>query len=81
MAGQKLEGGPGHVDVGYYHRGEGLAGGGLEGHFPARVDINGIEQGANHAIELAQPGRPGPRPGRVERSGQYLDPGLLAPQP
>ena len=48
------QGGLGRAAAVDHHRGHAGAGGGLEGGFPAGVDLDQVEQGAHHAVDLAQ---------------------------
>ena len=57
------------------HGGEGLAGGGLERRLPPGVDLDEVEQRAQHAVDAGEVLGAGPGPGGVEGEGQGLGPG------
>ena len=63
------------LGVGDEHGGERIAGGGLEGGLPALVDLDLVDQRAEHAGHLGEALRPGSVAGLVERERQRLGPG------
>ncbi len=58
-----------------HHRGQRLAGGGLERGLPAGIDLDQVEQGAEHAVDGGQPLGPRRRAGLVQRERQRFGPG------
>ena len=56
-------------------RRERLAERGLDGVLPAVVDVDEVEQGAEHAVDVGQSLGAGPCVGCVERELERLDPG------
>ena len=72
---QRGERATGRVHVGDHDRAERFAGGGLEGLLPPRVDLDQVQEGAEHAVEPREVLRAGTLARLVERQGQRLDPG------
>jgi hypothetical protein len=69
---QRFERGARRVDVGHHDGGKRFAGRSLERSFPSFVDLDEIEQRADHAAHVAQPGCSGASTGFVERHGQRV---------
>ena len=64
---EEVEGAPGGSTPGDHHGGQRLARSGLEGDLPAVVDLDEVEQRADHAVDVAPAARRrhGPGPGRA----------------
>ena len=54
------------------HGRQGLPRGSLEGCLPARVDVDHVEEGAEHTVDVGQSLGAGARPSFVEGKGQRL---------
>ncbi len=63
------------VDAVDHHRAQGLAHRGFHGRFPAGVDVDQVEQGADDALDLGEALGARSGPGLVEREGQRLGSG------
>ena len=74
-----VEGAPRRPGVGDDHRGERLAQRGLDRGLPAGVDLDQVEQRAEHAVDAGQALGAGPGAGGVERQGEGLGPRRSTP--